>query len=85
MKLSELLERPVMTRDGRKVGHLLDLRAVPSESAGLRVLEGIYGGRGFLEKIGFGKGHASSFAWQQVVAIEPDRIVIDEQSPSRAG
>ena len=84
MKLSELLERPVMTRDGRKIGHLLDLRAEPTDSAGLRVTEGIYGSRGFLEKIGFGKGCASSFAWQQVVAIERDRIVIDQQSPSQA-
>ena len=85
MKLSELLERPVMTRDGRKVGHLLDLRAVPSNSVGLRVTEGIYGGRGFLEKIGFRKGHASSFAWQEVIAIEPDCIVIDQQPPSQTG
>jgi len=76
MNLSELLERPVTTRQGRKLGHLLDLRV---RDDGL-VLEGIYGVRGWLERIGFNKGSAKGFRWARVLAIEPDRIVIDEHA-----
>jgi sporulation protein YlmC with PRC-barrel domain len=72
MKLSELLERPVTTADGRKLGHLLDLRIARSGA----VVEGIFGVRGFLERIGFKKGRAKGFRWDRVDAIEPDRIVI---------
>jgi len=75
MKLSELLERPVTARDGRRLGHLLDLRIQRGEGA---ITEGIYGVRGFLELIGFKKGRAKSFSWDRVVAIEADRIVIDD-------
>ena len=75
MKLSELLERPVVARDGRRLGHLLDLRIQRSEGG---VTEGIYGVRGFLERIGFRKGRARAFRWDQVVAIEADRILIEE-------
>jgi sporulation protein YlmC with PRC-barrel domain len=80
VKFSELLERPITTRDGRKLGHLLDLRIQSGEPV---VTEGIYGMRGFLEKIGFRKGRARTFHWDQVVAIDPDRIVIEEQKRSR--
>jgi sporulation protein YlmC with PRC-barrel domain len=72
MKLSDLLERPVITADGRKLGHLLDLRIASSGG----VVEGIYGMWGFLERIGFKKGSAKGFRWDRVIAIEPDRIVI---------
>ncbi len=75
MKLSELLERPITTRDGRKLGHLLDVCTLPGEPV---IAEGIYGMRGFLEKIGLRKGHARKFRWDQVIAIEDERIVIDD-------
>jgi sporulation protein YlmC with PRC-barrel domain len=75
MTLSELLERPVYARDGRKLGHLLDLRTERGQDV---VTEGIYGVRGFLEKIGFRKGRARGFQWNRVVSIEADRIVIDD-------
>jgi len=80
MTLSELLERPVTTRGGRKLGHLLDLR---TENGKDLVTEGIYGIRGFLEKIGFRKGSARGFKWDRVVSIEPNRIIIDEEIPAR--
>jgi sporulation protein YlmC with PRC-barrel domain len=75
MKFSELLERPIVTRDGRKLGHLLDLRIASDEGV---VMEGIYGMRGFLERIGFRKRRASTFRWHQVIAIEDERIVVEE-------
>jgi sporulation protein YlmC with PRC-barrel domain len=75
MKFSELLERPIATREGRKLGHLLDLRIASDEGA---VVQGIYGMRGFLERIGFRKGRARTFRWDQVIAIDEDRIVVDK-------
>jgi sporulation protein YlmC with PRC-barrel domain len=75
MKFSELLEKPIATRDGRKLGHLLDVRIVSGEGV---VTQGIYGMRGFLERIGFRKGRASTFRWAQVISIEDERIVIEE-------
>jgi len=75
VKLSELLERPIATRDGRKLGHLLDVRIGSDKGV---VTQGIYGLRGFLERIGFRKGRASTFRWDQVIAIEDERIVIEE-------
>jgi hypothetical protein len=70
MKLSDLLGLRLLGADGRNLGRLMDLRgpitAMPQD---LRITEIVYGERGFLEKIGFGKGEAKYVRWSAAERI----------------
>jgi sporulation protein YlmC with PRC-barrel domain len=75
MRLSDLLGLRLVDADGRNLGRLMDLRgpitAMPQD---LRIREIVYGERGFMEKIGFGKGEAKYIRWSAAECIA-DRVV----------
>jgi sporulation protein YlmC with PRC-barrel domain len=88
MRLSELLNRPVVNQAGEQLGHVHDVRG-ELETRRLRVSGLIAGGLGVLERYGIGtdgkdgpektKVHDHPFIpWERVVRIGPEIVVSDE-------
>jgi sporulation protein YlmC with PRC-barrel domain len=87
MRLSELLNREVVTESGEKLGHVHDIRG---QLAGghLRVTGLVAGRRGLLERYGLGthvrggpgqeKAHGHAIIpWERVVRVGPQVLVRD--------
>ena len=88
MRLSELLNRPVVSEDGERLGHVHDVRG-ELEGPHLRVSGLVAGGLGVLERYGVGtdgndgaeqtKLHDHPFIpWERVVRIGEEIVVRDE-------
>jgi sporulation protein YlmC with PRC-barrel domain len=88
MRLSELLNRRVVTEAGERLGRVHDVRG-ELEGAHLRVIGLVAGGSGLLERYGIGahgndgpeqtKVHGHPFIpWEQVVRIGTVIVVSDD-------
>ena len=85
MRLSELLNREVVTESGRQMGHVHDVRGA-LVGGRLRVIGLVAGKRGILERYGVGT-HGSGgpeeakvhghpiIPWEQVVRVGPKVVV----------
>ena len=69
-KLSELQGLLVCTADGRRLGHVHDVRV-----EGCRVTELVIGPRGLLVRLGVTRS-AETVAWDRVTEIDAGRIVV---------
>jgi sporulation protein YlmC with PRC-barrel domain len=77
MRLSELLFLEIVTKDGRTLGHLVDLRCQGKpETNEADVREFLYGYGGLLESIGLKKMASERIPWESVLRIEGGKIVI---------
>jgi len=89
VKLSDLLGLHVEDEDGRALGHVHDVRvrritvAEPAQSPRYQVDSVIVGPRGLRVRLGWGRSREPDevapdalLAWDDVVAIEPDRLVV---------
>jgi sporulation protein YlmC with PRC-barrel domain len=87
IKLSHLLELEVQDEDGRSLGHVHDVR-VQRGGDGEYVVEGlITGRRGLFVRLGARRARDpapvsphDALPWKDVLAIEPDRIVVRRQA-----
>jgi sporulation protein YlmC with PRC-barrel domain len=68
----------VETADGRRLGHVFDLRCRPADdgSATLVIDEIIYGEQGLLERLSLRRTTPRSVHWYLVEAIRGDVIVV---------
>lgn len=77
MKVTELLFLKVTDEDGRALGHVLDLRCRPKPQTNeADVQEFVYGWGGLLERLGLKKITRERIAWQSVLRIEGNSLVI---------
>lgn len=81
MKLSDLEMLEVITEDGRKLGRVFDLRAHGRPTTRGRqeaaAIDGIvYGALGLMERLGVRSAKGKVLPWEQVVAVEADRVVV---------
>jgi len=89
VKLSHLLELPVEDERGRALGHVHDVRVrrvggEPGADAASYEIEAlIVGRRGLRARFGWARGRAldragpaDALAWDDVLALEPDRLVV---------
>ena len=95
MRLSDILDRPVFTEQGEVLGHVFDVRATNDGDAepGSWTGRALVAGRvGALERLGLpgltklrrkSATGAGDIAWEDVVAIEEDRIVVRDDTTSR--
>ena len=92
-RLSDLLDRAVVTESGEKLGRCFDVRAERKGSK-LEVTGLVVGTRGFLERFGIGssrgeaKRHHKVWAqdavpWKAVVRLESDHIVVEDGTELR--
>ena len=86
MRLSELVDRKVVTESGRSLGRAFDVRASRRGST-VEVVGVLVGRRGFFERLGIGpsrgetkRGHKvwkrDLVPWEAVVRLEKKRIVV---------
>ena len=102
VKLSHLLELPVEDENGRALGHVHDVRVrrVGSEpgadAASYEIDALIVGRRGLRARFGWARargldlaGPGDALAWEDVLAVEPDRLVVrrrrDDRRSDRSG
>jgi sporulation protein YlmC with PRC-barrel domain len=87
-RLSDILERTVVTESGEKLGRCFDLRGERTATT-LRVTGLVVGKRGFLERLGIGSSRGEAkrhhkvwdrdmVPWNTVVRLERDRIVVKD-------
>jgi sporulation protein YlmC with PRC-barrel domain len=87
-RLSDFLERIVVTESGEKLGRCFDLRGERTPR-GLEVTGLVVGKRGFLERLGIGSSRGEAkrhhkvwdrdmVPWSAVVRLERDRIVVKD-------
>ena len=89
VKLSDLLGLQVEDEDGRALGHVHDIRvrrttiAEPGRPPRYQVDSVLVGPRGLRVRLGWGRSCEPNevatdalLAWDDVVAIEPDRLVV---------
>jgi hypothetical protein len=81
MKLTDFEMLEVVAEDGRRLGHVFDLRAhgrptTPARQARVPVDELVYGTLGLLERLGVRRASGRTLRWEQVVAIRNGRIVV---------
>jgi hypothetical protein len=97
VKLSQLLGLPVEDEDGRALGHLHDIRVrqitigEPTRAPRYQADSLIVGPRGLRVRLGWGRSRKPDevapdalLAWKDVVAIEPDRLVVRRAHDSHA-
>jgi sporulation protein YlmC with PRC-barrel domain len=88
MRLSELLERQVVTESGTSLGRAFDVRARRRGSS-VEITGLVVGRRGLLERLGVGSSRGEAkrhhkvwerdlVPWGAVVRFEHDRIVVRE-------
>ena len=92
IRLSELLGLPVRDGDGRRLGHVHDVRVVRRDGA--YAVEGLLiGGRGVAARLGLHKADEAEplragdlVEWSDVTAVEADRVVVSSaRRPRPAG
>ena len=79
MKLTDFEMLEVVSEDGRRLGHLFDLRAHGRQTAGTTmgpVDQVVYGTMGLLERLGVRRLPGRTFDWDQVIAIRDGKIVV---------
>ena len=87
-RLSDLLERVVVTESGEKLGHCFDLRGERTARS-LKVTGLVVGRRGYLERLGIGSSRGEAkrhhkvwdrdlVPWSAVVRLERNRIVVKD-------
>ena len=89
MRLSALLHIDVVDEDGKALGTLMDLRCrggamrgQPRKDAQVDTL--VFGAPGFVEHIGIRRAASCEVAWDDVVRVERDRIVVRRTQNERA-
>jgi sporulation protein YlmC with PRC-barrel domain len=91
-RLSELLNREVVTESGRSLGRAFDVRARWSGKE-LDVIALVVGGRGFLERLGVGSSKGErrrhhktwkhdTVPWEAVLRLQDGRIVVEDGTES---
>jgi sporulation protein YlmC with PRC-barrel domain len=73
-KLSQLQGLPVCAADGRRLGHVHDVRVTRAQGR-YRVAALVIGGRGLLVRLGIART-ADTVAWDRVTDIAEDRITV---------
>ena len=81
MKLTDFEMLEVVAEDGRRLGHIFDLRAhgrptKSSPDAMGPVDELVYGTLGLLERFGVRRARGRTLKWDQVVAIRAGKVVV---------
>ena len=80
MKFTDLLFSRVVNKDGRKLGHLIDVRGQPlageKQGSGAVLTELLYGTGGLLERLGLREVETQAIPWESVVKIERKKITI---------
>jgi sporulation protein YlmC with PRC-barrel domain len=87
-RLSDLLEREVVTESGEKLGHCFDIRGERTATT-LKVTGLVVGRRGFLERLGIGSSRREAkrhhkvwnrdlVPWTAVVRLERNHIVVKD-------
>jgi sporulation protein YlmC with PRC-barrel domain len=87
-RLSDLLERVVLTESGEKLGHCFDVRGERTATT-LQVTGLVVGRRGYFERLGIGSSRGEAkrhhkvwdrdvVPWEAVVRLEGDRIVVKD-------
>jgi sporulation protein YlmC with PRC-barrel domain len=83
-RLSRFVGTPVESESGEKLGRIFDLQA---EQRGdqLRVITLLVGKFAFLERLGYEtpRSRDDRVAWEDVLRIEPKRIVVRDQRRAR--
>ena len=88
MRISELTGRRVVTEHGLDLGSVVDVEIVSPalahspEHAGTRGL--VCGTLGLLERVGLRAPGGTMIAWQRVVRIEREAVVVAEDTHSHA-
>jgi sporulation protein YlmC with PRC-barrel domain len=72
-RLTDLLGARVFDADGHRLGHVFDVRC---DVDGTRAVVGqlVFGGRGFLERLGVKEPTAQMIEWRDVAHVEPKLI-----------
>src|ERR1700712_1917696 len=81
MRLTEFELLEVVSEDGRRLGHVFDLRAHGrptrnSPGATGPVEELLYGTLGLLERLGVRKAVGTTLAWDDVISIRAGKIIV---------
>ena len=71
----------IVTQDGRKLGHVFDLRSRGVPEHGLphkeRIIsEIVYGTIGLWERLGLKQSEAKTLSWQSVIEIKDGKIIV---------
>ncbi len=87
-RLTELLGRKVVTRDGRHLGHVWDVRceAHHISPASCRLTALLYGRQGLAERLGFRSPDLQRVGWSSVLEVTRHEVVIaqDTEPPPRS-
>jgi len=72
----------VQTTDGRRLGHVFDLRCEAGSGKAPTVTAVVYGERGLLERLGLRRARPTVVPWARVRLIEDRVIVVDDDAAS---
>jgi hypothetical protein len=79
VKLTDFEMLQVVSEDGKRLGHLFDLRAhgrPTAETTMGPVDQVVYGTRGLLERLGVRAVSGRTLGWDQVVAIRDRKVIV---------
>jgi hypothetical protein len=79
VKLTDFDMLQVVSEDGRRLGHLFDLRAhgrPTAETTMGPVDQVVYGTMGLLQRLGVRRVSGRTFDWDQVVAIRDGKLIV---------
>jgi hypothetical protein len=80
-RLTELLFCQVVSRDGKRLGHVFDIRCVYGSNDKPPISEElIYGTKGFLEVLGFKKTYSKRLSWDAIERIERGKIFVTAET-----
>ena len=86
MKLTDFELLEVVSEDGKRLGHVFDLRAhgrPTAETTMGPVDQVVYGGLGLFERLGVRRASGRTLHWDQVVAIRDGKLIVRVQERDR--
>jgi sporulation protein YlmC with PRC-barrel domain len=80
-RVTELQFMEVVTEDGRKLGHVFDIRSPGPPEHGIDhkervVTELVYGKLGLLDRLGIREAEPTTIPWKSVVEIKDRKVVV---------
>ena len=80
MKLSELLGKQIVSENGKKLGHVFDVKTESRPLKGeirksIQVEALVYGKQGLLERFGI-EHKKAEISWEQVLEIQDKKILV---------